>query len=86
MIRCSVCGSPNVRHLGPLHAPTRAECTFCGAADDLRPNAAQPAPVPPLCRAPVAGGCALSMPEQDAYARMFGLDQLEALLGRGPEG
>lgn len=86
MMRCSVCGSPNVRHLGPLHAPTLAQCTFCGATEDLRPQAARQDPAPPLSRAPVAGGCALSRPEQDAYARMFGLDQLEALLGRGPEG
>lgn len=83
MLRCAVCGSPNVRHLGPLHAPTVAECSFCGATEDLRP----PPRVGPAPRAEsVAGGRMLSPPEQADYARMFGLDSLEALLRRGPEG
>ena len=83
MLRCAVCGSPNVRHLGPWHAPTVAECTFCGATEDLRP----PPRVGPAPRAEsVAGGRMLSPVEQADYARMFGLDSLEALLRRGPEG
>lgn len=83
MLRCAVCGSHSVRHLGPLHAPTVAECTFCGVTEDLRPP-------PRVGHAPraesLAGGRMLSPAEQADYARMFGLDGLEELLRRGPEG
>lgn len=86
---CSVCGSRAVVLRGSYERPTHTECTYCGARDCAKPDqTVSLGPTPDPARLPVSlsGGCMLSAVERGDYGRMFGLDALEELLGRGPEG
>lgn len=84
---CGVCGSRAVVLRGSLDLPTHTECTYCGARDCAKAETAPlPMPAPRELPAHVAGGTMLSAIERGDYGRMFGLDALEELLGRGPEG
>lgn len=84
---CNVCGSRAVALRGALERPTHTECTYCGARDCAKAEAAPlPMPAPRELPAHVDGGVMLSAIERGDYGRMFGLDALEDLLGRGPEG
>lgn len=87
MMACAVCGSRAVVLRGSLERPTHTECTYCGARDCAKSDqTAYLGPPPEPRQAHVDGGVMLSAVERGDYGRMFGLDALEELLGRGPEG
>lgn len=84
---CTVCGARAVVLRGAPERPTHTECTYCGARDCAKADqTVSLGPLPEPVGSHVAGGVMLSAVERGDYGRMFGLDALEELLGRGPEG